>query len=592
MNKYEYKFFKASESEQAELWRKQKFTEGYRFARTQQEIFGPNKGEARVIVSKEDLPDSEYDRIFAENDLIKGFDDLSDNEEENDDGELNLGDFLSMLAGGQVQFGDGDDSEDDDDFDDEDDDEEGGSFSLGLGFGSDGSITPMQSDGNSLSFSFTVDEDGEEVPTIQCPRCSKTDVEPIDFESDMHKCNNCGFEFVPEIYKVLESAKEYVGRADWNFQQENNKRAIKDARAAIKLDPNMRKAHLMLGRAHEARVELKEAEAAYSEAIRISPDYDVAYYQRGIVRLGLEKYDEAIEDFTASINLDPDFAQTYFLRAGAYFQKDAFLQAISDYSEAIKRDPQQAVAFFQRGYSYTMIGEDDKALADYSKAIELDPTEMDPHYRRAELHERHARLAEAITDYKNYLRAGGKHTTEADEINEKIITFQKQLDPKFESSSTNLEEENSIWSDITQSDERKKFLSEERSNELLEQGDLDGAYREISDFIRHVPTNVAAYIRRAYVNYESDNLDGVIDDFTGAINCGASISPSTSPFADYVDPRYDQIHLLRALALALAGKEYQMLPDLVGDYKVSLENNIVDLSGPEVLSISQRTAML
>lgn len=140
----------------------------------------------------------------------------------------------------------------------------------------------------------------------------------------------------------------------------------------------------------------------------------------------------------------------------------------------------------------------------------------------------------------------------------------------------NLEEENPIWNDITLSEDRKKFLSEERSDELFKQGDLDGAYREISVFIRHMPTNVAAYIRRACVNYESDNLDGVVEDFTDAINCGAVIFPSTSRFTDFVDPCYDQIHLLRALAYALAGKEYQILPDLVADYKTSLEKEYRD----------------
>ena len=122
MNKYEYKFFSASQSEQAELWKNQKFAEGFDHAYEQKSIFGPDKGQTRIIVSKGELSDSESDRIFEQN---QGVDDAE---------EESFEDMLRRLAASgnlHIRHTDGDDSDDDfndfdddDDFDDEDDEED------------------------------------------------------------------------------------------------------------------------------------------------------------------------------------------------------------------------------------------------------------------------------------------------------------------------------------------------------------------------------------------------------------------------------------------------------------------------------------
>ena len=498
---------------------------------------------------------------------------VSDDGEEGESHEISVADFLAQMSG--VSQSESDDEDDDD----EGDEEEGsGSQNLFFGIGQNGEVTNMTDEEGGFSFSFTLDQDGEDVPEVRCPNCNKKDTDVLDWDTDTYKCDSCGHEFVPEIYKALDSAEEYVNRAWGNFKQRNYKRTIKDCTSAIKLDPNLTLAYTIRGKALGAREEYQEAEKDFSEAIRISPDDDNAHFSRGETRLYLKKYDEAIEDLSASIGFDPDFADTYVHRANAYFKKENYPQAIEDFSEAIEREPDNASAIFQRGYTYSMLGQDDKALADYNAAIELDPEDEDSFVRRAELHERNDRYQEAISDYKNFLRSAGGEPDP--EIIERLNALQLKLDPNSELVAFDPDEEVSIWEDVTLSEDSKVYRSEERGEKLLEQGDFAGAHKEFSDFIAHQPKNVAAYIHLACVNFAAGNLQGVIEDFTGAINCGAAIYPQKGPFSDSVDPRYDQIHLLRALSYALAGQEEKILPDLIADAKIGFDKSYTSKNWP------------
>ncbi len=598
---YEYKFFKADQSEQAETWVHQKFAEGFRYSREIRDVFGPNKGEVQIIVSTEVLPDSVYDRIFESERAAaigdpgrlldrnitdyeyKFFKSHQNNQRdlwEHQKGKEGYGFLTSQIeANGDVriiasrveltrseaehiftvqEYLD----EEEDDFGEEDDEEDdGGFFSFGFGLGDDGSITSMDSDGDSLSFSFTVDEDGEDIPTIQCPKCSKTDVELIDIESDMYKCSSCGFEFVPQIYQVLSSAEAYIERGEKNLAQENYKRAIKDAKAAMKLDWNLRKAHLLLGRAYEGRKEFEQAEAAYSEAIQISPDYDVAYFQRGCTRIKLEKFDEAIADFTKSIGFDPNFGETYRLRAVAYLKSERYQESVLDFSEALKRDPDKAQTWFERGYAYSMLEEHDKAIQDYSNVIKRNPGYPDSYYRRAESLEKLEQYQDAVTDYKSFLRIVGGESYP--EIIERINTLQLRLDPNTKLVGFDPKEEVPIWEDVTLDEERKESRSRDRGEELLNKGDLDGAYKEFSAYMRNVPNSVIPYVYRACVNYKAGKLNEAVKDLTGAIECDAQIITKATPFSEGVDPRYEDIYLLRAYVNSVLGKQEEVQNDLV-----------------------------
>lgn len=89
---------------------------------------------------------------------------VSDDGEDGESREISVEEFHAQMSGVSQINND----------DDEDDESSSQQFSIGFGLGSDGSETRVDDDGSGgLSFSFSLDDDGEEVPEIRCPKCGK-----------------------------------------------------------------------------------------------------------------------------------------------------------------------------------------------------------------------------------------------------------------------------------------------------------------------------------------------------------------------------------------------------------------------------------
>ncbi|NLN36192.1 MAG: tetratricopeptide repeat protein, partial [Candidatus Cloacimonetes bacterium] len=163
------------------------------------------------------------------------------------------------------------------------------------------------------------------------------------------------------------------------------------------------------------------------------------------------------------------------------------------------------------------------------------------------------------------------------EIIERIKALQLKLDPNVEPVAFDPDEEVSIWEDVTLTQERKEYRSADRGEELLNEGDLDGAYKEFSAYIKNVPNSVLPYIYRACVNLMAGKLEEAIKDLTGAIECGAEIIPDSEQnpfvamFSEGTDPRNKHVYLMRALVHALLEKQEESHKDLVGHIRFNAE---------------------
>jgi len=490
--------------------------------------------------------------------MSNDFVDESDNEESGFSNEDIQNLFARLAASGNLHIrhvdGDSEDDDDDEDFDDDDvegddedaDEEEGQQFSMGFGLGSDGSVTRLEDDGRGgLSFSFTLDEDGNEVPEFRCPSCNIKNCEEIDGDSDTHKCDACGYEFVPEIYKALDTASAYIDRAEQNWLEGRFTRVIKDSSAAITLDPNIRKAYLQRGKAYMEKENLELAERDFSEAIRISPDYDVAYFERGKTRMILQNFDEAIADFTKSIGFDPDFAETYRLRAVGYVNQERYEESIKDFSKAIKCDPNYGRPWFERGYSYSLLNEDEKAIQDYTEAIRLDPDFLDSYVRRAEVQDKLGRFPAAIEDYQAYLQKVGKGKS-ADEITERLKKIQIKLDSAqhivrgFELfNAKDLKgalKESELAKNLTPDDEKPYSLAFLVYND---QQNWDNAISNLLEVIRIKPNDAVAHTNLAVCKSKKGDQDGAIAELIKATQ---------------LDPKYAEAHLNLGAAYLMTGK--------------------------------------
>ncbi|MEZ5583805.1 MAG: tetratricopeptide repeat protein [Candidatus Competibacteraceae bacterium] len=82
-------------------------------------------------------------------------------------------------------------------------------------------------------------------------------------------------------------------------------------RAALKLCPDLARAHLNLGNIQAARKQLKEAAASYREALRLQPGYGAAHANLGKLYLGQNNYPNAAEHYAAAVQALPESAEVW-----------------------------------------------------------------------------------------------------------------------------------------------------------------------------------------------------------------------------------------------------------------------------------------
>ncbi len=166
-------------------------------------------------------------------------------------------------------------------------------------------------------------------------------------------------------------------------------------------DSALKDAHRLAKTGH-----LNEAVMGYTKALELNPNSEHTYYNRGFSHLQQGNLDRAIEDFSKALSIKPTFFEALFQRGVAYAQKDNFQSAFSDFNQALKINRVSASAYFQRGKILMQKQKFEAAIIDFSTAIQIKPT-LEALLERAKAYEANQQIAEALTDYSQYLRAGG-----------------------------------------------------------------------------------------------------------------------------------------------------------------------------------------
>ena len=418
----------------------------------------------------------------------------------------------------------------------------------------------MRINRNDLTISVRFDEDGEEIPTIQCLKCSGMNCERINPETDLHKCQDCEDEFIPEEYKILDSVDEYLNRGWINIKQHRFKRTIKDCTTALRLDPKSQKAFLIRGIAWGYKANQVEKEKDISEAIRLNPQDETAYYHRGLARTQLNNYGGAIQDLDEAIQIDPDFKVAIDLRASVLFQKGDFLEAVHGFSDCIRLDENDAQAYFHRGYSNQMAQNLDEALEDYNTANLIDETDLSIYYRRAEIYEIKSNFEEATSDLKKFLSLGGRNADQAAVAIEKINKWKTLLDPadSIPYSLEDFAEGQADQNDEDGVDDINSYYTlisygEDKQSE----GDLVNASLAFSKAISLDPDDSTAYVHLSSARYFSGNVAGAIDSLSSAIG---------------VEKYHRDLCFLRGSLLQMTGRKDEAFLDFLEAIRVYLDD--------------------
>src|SRR5436305_2984262 len=133
--------------------------------------------------------------------------------------------------------------------------------------------------------------------------------------------------------KPKNAAKLYANRADAYVPKHDLERAESDARAAVRLDPNLGDGHLELGRIYAIKNQNEEAITEETRALELQPNRVAAMNNRAVAYAQLGKTKEALQDYNEVLRIDPKHVSAYVGRGAAYHEAGDLEHALADYNE-------------------------------------------------------------------------------------------------------------------------------------------------------------------------------------------------------------------------------------------------------------------
>ena len=167
----------------------------------------------------------------------------------------------------------------------------------------------------------------------------------------------------PEVYYLLSQVQEELG-----YPME----AIATAQKAIRLDPEMIDAHLLVARLYAERDDPR-ALAYYDAAVgqdsldlvarHARADY---YYQQG-------QLDRALTEYRLLNMVDRQYVAANYHAGLILLELDSLQQAYQEFNIVVRNDPGSIEAYLQRGLVSEQLGEAAAARRDYETALRMDP---------------------------------------------------------------------------------------------------------------------------------------------------------------------------------------------------------------------------
>jgi tetratricopeptide (TPR) repeat protein len=158
--------------------------------------------------------------------------------------------------------------------------------------------------------------------------------------------------------------------------------AIRELRAAIRLDPNDADAHNDLGvMLSMFKDDVNGAIAEYRTAIRLNPNYVAAHVNLGKALLDKGDVDGAIAEYRAAIRLDPNTnsVDAHGSLGFALLLKGDRDGAITELRTAIRLDPNNVDAHDRLGVVLLGKGNVDGAITELRTAVRIDPNDAEAH---------------------------------------------------------------------------------------------------------------------------------------------------------------------------------------------------------------------
>jgi tetratricopeptide (TPR) repeat protein len=217
--------------------------------------------------------------------------------------------------------------------------------------------------------------------------------------------------------------------------------AIATYRETIRIDPDHAPAHVNLGNSLAKQDKLDEAIAAYREAIRLKPNEASTHYNLGVT-LGIQdSLVEAAASYREAIRLKRDYPEAHFNLGDISLRQAKFDEAVAYLREAIRLKVNVEHAHLRLGRALMSLGKFDEAVTAYREATQLHPDDPEAHCRLGDGLDSLGKLDESVAAYREAIRLNPEYSVahfnlgltlkKQGKFNESISTFQvaARLDP-------------------------------------------------------------------------------------------------------------------------------------------------------------------
>lgn len=199
-----------------------------------------------------------------------------------------------------------------------------------------------------------------------------------------------------EALQLIEIGNAFEDRGQLND-------ALQHYDAAVRLAPEMGRAHFCRG---NVQLELGNAAAAieaYALALKYKPDSAAAHYNTGNAFIRIGSPTDAIAAYQRALALKPDFVDAEVALAAALEETGQFQEAAQHYQLALQIRPEYAEVHCNLGSVLENLGRVGEAVACYHRALQSRPDYITAHVRMGSALKELGRTEEAVASYRRIL---------------------------------------------------------------------------------------------------------------------------------------------------------------------------------------------
>jgi tetratricopeptide (TPR) repeat protein len=167
-----------------------------------------------------------------------------------------------------------------------------------------------------------------------------------------------------DVYNLI--GMEYLFMDDLELAKENFIKCLEE-------DPEEQSSIYNVVYCYEFLDQNEDAIAYILKYIDQNPYSEIAWHQLGRLYYGLKKYNEALNAFDYATLIDDEFMGAFMEKAKSLERLKRYEEAIESYNETIRIDDPTSYALLRMGKCFEKLGDEVQALKFYNKTVHEDP---------------------------------------------------------------------------------------------------------------------------------------------------------------------------------------------------------------------------